>query len=382
MRKDDCDLPGVLGLIGPHLKRTSIEDWSRRDDEGQYLQTSLSLISTRFLSLQSFGLHCNQTPEVCKLISKTLPNNLHDLRTFQCDQIPVAESAFLALGRLQHLSDLAIRLPAFLAWAPLPLEAFPALRHMEVTALTRDYLVFSTDVARFLQVRKAVMYLRDVPSVRDGVLFDLISNQFSKIVLSDLSIYMSDDANLGHSRQNKLTLARDNLRPLLSFTNLTALAVNLACPYALDRDFYPEIAQAFPDIELLFIGTYAYCYHNTDPGMLSPMTEVLNPIAIHCPELTTLGIAFDARQTLTVDDIRYALPQRPSLSAVSSLNCSHCPIDDLHVVADTWLACFLCLRGHTLSNGIPMRQGTRWPRGGGYGSVPGLGSRRNSHGSR
>ncbi|KAI1790201.1 hypothetical protein LXA43DRAFT_1095724 [Ganoderma leucocontextum] len=287
LRKNDYDLPGILGLIGPHLKRISITDWSLQNDEKQHLQTSLSLISIRFPSLQYFYLHCKQPLAVCKLISTALPSNLDDLRTFQCDHVPIAESTFSALGRLQHLSELSIRLPAFLSWAPLPPESFP--------------------------VKEATIHLRDVPKVHDAVrFFDLISRQFSHAGLSKLSIDMSEDANLiSRSRDNKVTLTRDHLRHLLSFT---MLAVNLACPYALNGNFCSEITKALPDIECLYIGTYDGCHHDTAPGMLPTMTQVLAPFATHCPKLNILGIPFDARQSLTIDAVRDALPQRPTSS--------------------------------------------------------------------
>ncbi|KAM5539374.1 hypothetical protein V8D89_006826 [Ganoderma adspersum] len=332
--KDDHDLPVVLGLIGPYLKRISIVDWSLQNDDEQHLQTSLSLISTRFQSLRSFNLHCKQTPMVCKLIPGALPSSLKDLRSFRCDRIPVSENAFLALGRLQHLNEFSIRLPALLSWAPLPPDAFPALRNIEITALTRDYLALGTDVVRFPLVKDVIINLRDIPTIRNGLpFFDLISRQFSHTVLSGFSVYMSNDANIGRSRQNnlKLTLTRDTLRPLLSFTDMNTMVVNLACPYALDGDFCSEIAQAFPKIECLLLGNYDYCYH--EPPMLPLMTQALVPFATHCPELSRLGITFDARQSLTVDDVRDALPQRPSPSAVIVLECSHCPIGDAHMVA-------------------------------------------------
>ncbi|PIL22677.1 hypothetical protein GSI_15370 [Ganoderma sinense ZZ0214-1] len=329
---DDSDLPGVLGLIGPHLKRISIAGWSLQNDDDQHLQTSLSIISTRFRSLQSFYLHCNQTPVVCRLIPGVLPSSLNNLCSFRCNQIPISADAFLALGQLRHLSELSIRLPALLSWAPLPPDAFPSLHHIEIAALTKNYLALTADIVCFPEVTGAIIYLRDVPTVRDGLpFFDLISRQFSHAVLSVLSIYMSSDANMGLLRQDKLTVARDTLRPLLSFTNMTAMDVNLACPYALDGSFFSELAQAFPKIDCLYLGTYDYCHH--EPHLLPLMTEALPPFAVHCPKLSTLGVAFDARQTLTVDDVRDALPYRPSLSEVTSLECLHCPIDDAHMVA-------------------------------------------------
>ena len=335
-------------MVGPRLKQIAIMDWSLQDDDdsGRHLQTSLSLISTRFPSLESFYLHCKQTPLVCKPIPGALPSSINSLRYFMCSQIPISENAFFAFGRLRHLDRLSIRLPALLTSAPLPPNAFPVLRFIEITTLTRDYLALRGDMVRFPLVMDVIIYLRDVPTVRDGLpFFDLISRQFSHVVLSGLSVYMDRDAlDLSTSQQNKLTITPDNLRPLLSFTNLVDMSINIACPYALGGDFCSEIAQAFPEIEGLSVGIPDYCYH--EPSTLPLMTQVLAPLATSCPKLFSIAIPFDARQTLTVDDVRDAVPQRPSRSAVISLQTTHCPIDDAHVVAAYLARVFPKLEGH------------------------------------
>lgn len=99
----------------------------------QYLQTYLSLILTRLPYLQYFHLlHCEEPLVVYQLIPGALLSNLHDLRVFRCHDLPITENAFSALGRLQYLSELSIRLSALISWRPLPPNAFPLLREIAI----------------------------------------------------------------------------------------------------------------------------------------------------------------------------------------------------------------------------------------------------------
>ncbi|TBU39241.1 hypothetical protein BD309DRAFT_452103 [Dichomitus squalens] len=341
----DSDIPAVLGWIGPQLKEISMH-WGLEDDPEQHLQTCMSVISNRFSSLEDFQLYCKNRPLVCRLIPVSFTEQLRNLRMFRTYKLPISKYALRSLGRLQNLTVMAIYLPAFLSPELLGPESFPALCEIRITALTRAYFAFANAVAMLPQVKVAHIDLRDVPKPEEGLrLFDLVCTQFSCTGIVELFICSNEDACSRRRRPPALTVNHPHLRRLLCFAALTELNVNLACSYALDGDLCLEIAKAFPEIQSLHIGDYDWCYYEYPSIIVPPMTHVLAPFATHCPHLTSLGIPFDARESLSLQDVKDALPDRPSRSQVWHLNCSHCPIEDDQTIAAYLARVFPMLEG-------------------------------------
>ncbi|TBU59017.1 hypothetical protein BD310DRAFT_1038776 [Dichomitus squalens] len=323
--------------------------WGLEDDPEQHLQTCMSVISNRFSSLEDFQLYCKNRLLVCRLIPESFTEQLRNLRMFRTYKLPISKYALRSLGRLQNLTVVAIYLPAFLSPELLGPESFPALCEIRITALTtltRAYFAFANAVAMLPQVKVAHIDLRDVPKPEEGLrLFDLVCTQFSCTRLVELFICSNEDACSRRRRPPALTVNHPHLRRLLCFAALTELNVNLACSYALDGDLCLEIAKAFPEIQSLHIGDYDWCYYEYPSIIVPPMTHVLAPFATHCPHLTSLGIPFDARESLSLQDVKDALPDRPSRSQVWHLNCSHCPIEDDQTIAAYLARVFPMLEG-------------------------------------
>lgn len=134
------------------------------------------------------------------------------------------------------------------------------------------------------------------------------------------------------------TITTNTLRPLLVFRKLLRVTVFLCCPYDLDDSLLRDMTSAWPSLEILEL----LSPQPRRPDIFhSKVTAAgLIPLAIHCPRLVNLAIAFDARQSPVLDDERLF---QGHLHHLSNLAVGNSPI-----LAPLQVAMFLsCLFGAT-----------------------------------
>ncbi|KAI0769958.1 hypothetical protein C8Q74DRAFT_1272379 [Fomes fomentarius] len=262
-----------------------------------HLQTTLCLVTHRFPRLDEFLLlygpgfvRLIEEPVIIPSSFLQVAQELSHLTSFICTGIPMAENTFHALSRLPKLLTLKIVLPTSLAWSPGALIAqFPSLRTLCLTSRARDYIAFSA-VTTFFHVTSVELDIKRPPRTNDiPLLFDAICQQFESSSLTCLSI-----TTFWHC--GAVIVPVDSvihplhLRSLLRFGKLEHLEVDVACRYALDCPFYTELARALPLLTQVTIGTGPFCMHDSFPTI-----SALAPFALHCPNLTRLGVYFAAR---------------------------------------------------------------------------------------
>ena len=244
-------LPIILSFVGSRLRTIVIERWTLPPDEPKhYLQASLSTMMNTFTCLQKLDISfkdVHTSPDLSPSLLATL-QSIPGIRSFCCNRLPVDESLFQVLGQLPDLADLAIWLPASLAWSPTPHSgsAFPSLHDLTLTTNAEDYVTLST-VASFPNVKSVELLVKgtieqdDVPRIFAG-----LRRQFSVDTLA--SLYVGTVHQDGISQTDTVTVRSIHLRPLLDFSQLEVLVIFLTGRYALDHSFYTEAARAFPKL--------------------------------------------------------------------------------------------------------------------------------------
>ncbi|KAI0712349.1 hypothetical protein C8Q76DRAFT_784930 [Earliella scabrosa] len=329
-------LPLALSLVGPQLKVLRLVEWfvPANKDPQNSLKSSLSWILHQFPHLEEFlldytvaGRH-SVAPSHSIVPSSSVLHVLEQyssLKYFKCTGIPIDEGAFHAFGKLSNLVILNVQLPLSLTWPSSGAGTlqFCALRSLILLTNARDYIAFSA-VTSLSNVSDIKLRISEPPDQDDIPLFFIaIRQQFSPLKVSCLAICPSSPrARHEVADDGGATLRPTDLHPLLEYTTLRQLEVNLPCRYTLTSSFYLEIARALPEIRKINIGTSDVCVHDTP----LPDISALVPFALHCPELRSLGICFNAALSLTAHGVDALLPKDAAASKVSHIDAGTSPI--------------------------------------------------------
>ncbi|RDX53450.1 hypothetical protein OH76DRAFT_1223204 [Lentinus brumalis] len=341
----------IIGLLGPHVKHIDISDSdSLQDDCVQRLRDALCLIPRQFPQLEHFGfgkdddLICRGSPLFPEAL--LLPRTLSSLTTFRLHQIPTTEDVIYAVASLPNLQTLEITLPFHSTWpAEHTPQAFPSLRRLSLRTAAADYIAFSA-IWRFPIVENACLELIDIlDQSAVSNIFRCVREQFSATSLRKLEITCADCPDADEALGMESVVRPAHLQHLFVFTALQVLELTMACQYALNDEFYQDVAKSFPRLSTLTIAVCHWCPLDSLPSMAA-----LVPFALHC-SLRTLSVPFDGTQELSLEDIRNALPPGRHPSRVTSLEVGYSPLTNPQLVATYLTRLFPALGGKHLIYG-------------------------------
>ncbi|KAH7929961.1 hypothetical protein BV22DRAFT_93760 [Leucogyrophana mollusca] len=210
------------------------------------------------------------------------------LKHLSCGEITA--EAFSYLARLPSLRSLDFWLPSVASTVVDGQDTFAKLRTLKIRSETfSPSALFLPSTSRPL--RKFSLHLvanNGAPSPDDiHKVFDSLSSSCTSDTLLQIRLDLSRSDVLATSELSTLSL--DTFEPLFPLRNLRTLSIISGCTFSLDDDDLKRMALAWPQLEVLELGTL----HGWG-GRPQITLEGLPQLLRHCPSLRTLGLAIDA----------------------------------------------------------------------------------------
>lgn len=351
-------LASFLICAGTNLARIYLQGFSYYGaDASATLRASMGILAERFPGLHEVDvssgvvapaliLRGNQvdTNELGHTLC-TLAGSFTSLVSFSSRDLPVTADAMLSFTQLKTLRSLTVRLaddapgpseqPAPCVDTRIALQTID----VELLATAQAYITFSTTISLPQATSFTLVLTQSPPADLIPALFSSIRMQCSPDALRDLDI---QEPGVKTLRAVAGLILPIHLRPLLEFKQLDYLVILIACRYALDDALYVDMANAWPRIKSLYVGCQDLYSHEALPSV-----RVLPLLAVLCPELESLGLAFDAihwqdEKTFDTDwrgkttDVYGPLANRASTSVLRTLMVGQSPI-----CAPEYIAAFL-----------------------------------------
>ena len=343
-------IPYLLSIVGTDLKTVGLY-WEGIDDPNEPLGTvpaSLDILSS-YHQLRELQLHGDSGPEdeATVALSQALLCSRPNLTRFDCDNIFLSMEDIVYLASSPTLLDVHMRFPENLHWSSFRTvgKPFPTIRSLSLACSVESYAAFALLVPT-MRTLKFSIHITTLPiSNTFSVLFTSIRHQFDLSRLSTLIIVpdsIDDDADVAqYALEFEVLVTPDHLRPLLEFTQLREVNISPPWGFALDNDFFRDIAKAWIHLLDLRLAHARWCLH----APLATTLLALSYFAAYCPDLKTLAIRFDAEawtDDLTeqelwrpkITDSYYGvLRGKPSMSKLNTLWINRFPIAQPEQVA-------------------------------------------------
>jgi hypothetical protein len=224
-----------------------------------------------------------------------LLRGLPDLKFIALPEFYFTSTIVSELSRKKHVKTIQIdQFNGFIEkedvdpYAPiLEQGAFPALRHIDITACLGDIVRFMK--ADFAPINIRYLYINDYTEFEPRELRTLLVTLSEHCcLLSELHIQLLHiPQKLELVSANQITF--ETLRPVLSFPNLTIFEIMHKYPVIITLEEIEELASRWPSLENLYL--------NEEPLVMDDFTldlRALIPFARHCPKLRGLGLFMDA----------------------------------------------------------------------------------------
>ncbi|KAJ7135856.1 hypothetical protein C8R44DRAFT_869554 [Mycena epipterygia] len=244
----------------------------------------------------------------------------------------IDQPAFEHLAQLETLEYLRLQEAKgdISHWQYSKQPPFPTLRRLTFLSTTVE---FATEFVMGLsgcQLTDFNVGIQGMPSsTATGELYAALASHCSHSSLSSLSISSAviDGPPIPDVDDTSNYVVRvEHLRPLFHFSNLTVVYLEPPVGFAIDDAAAWDIARAWPNIQNLVLLACTDLHHPPHMTLCA-----LSAFAEHCPQLTSLQIAFDASVVLPLDP---SVPVRPSLqTALTNLGVGYSPISSAGAVA-------------------------------------------------
>ena len=240
------------------------------------------------------------------------PTVASSLTKLDCGTLGLDSSSFDNVARLPRLQFLSCALPANPHGLREDSNLFPALREFHITVVMLQHLTAVSHVITLERVETVHLTVRE--AAEPALLFIAIRKLLSPSVLIDLRVSVAPIP--GHPEGS--AVRPSHLRPLLDLKAIQFFAIVCHCHLRLDNQFCADMAQAWPRITKLSLRSTIESINDIH-GL--PNLQGLVPFAIHCPDLLSLEIQFNAS-----DGRSLSLPRRSNRSCLIWLTIPHCPI--------------------------------------------------------
>ncbi|KAF8887124.1 hypothetical protein BD779DRAFT_1722443, partial [Infundibulicybe gibba] len=325
-QKPDC-IPYISMFLGPCVRKIAL---SLISDPAQI--SLLPLLGEKYPALVEFSLATEYNLDIGRQMNHILPR-WAQLRKLVIPHLP--EESLRVVASLPHLLDLAlIRADNVFGdtFSPAPGDSiFPVLQTLSITANSLTLCVNLLRAAINCPLRDFMFHLYEGPVFGWHDLFSALAESCSKATLK--TIITSDSGVVDEWETPGTT---DQLRPLLSFTNLTNVHLATRYGYNIDDAFMHEMATAWSHLRHLGIGPM---------GVPQPIEQQrltlqgLTPLADLCPDLQSVEVQINATHLCFNSCFnRINLDSSPSSSRVEYITVDHSPISKPSV---PWAAAYL-----------------------------------------
>ena len=364
LRISQSCVPYLLSIVGTNLKTVEIFCNGVHEPEELLgtMSASLEMLSS-YHQLQELHLLGDPGPEgeATIALSRVLLGGRPNLTMFDCHNVPLTMESIVYLSTLPTLQEVHMRFPETLNWSSFDVTEVPfrMTQSLSLTCSVASYTAFAQRVP-LMHIAEFSIHTTALPDPGTyPMLFTSIRRQFDPSTLSDLTIAADSEQMAVSVAEEALNdgilVTSHHLRPLLEFSKLQHVRVNLPWGFTLDNDFVCDMAKAWTQIRSLYFANELWCLH----APLSTTLLALSYFAAYCPDLTNLAIKFDAQAwTEGLPDRRVWEPQVPvpdsyyqvlqgqrSTSKLATLSTDYLPIARPEQVALYIMRLFPELRG-------------------------------------
>ncbi|RDX53431.1 hypothetical protein OH76DRAFT_1220714 [Lentinus brumalis] len=317
----DVCLPYLLSIVGTDLRVFEL-DYPKPEGEAAAASgatsSALALLSNH-TRLQEFKMRGQRPPTISPALSSFLCS-MSSLTELHAESVPITQEALTHIAALPSLKSVYFCLPDSIQWTAQSSETpyFANVVSFGVSATVRSYRSF----ARMMPLPHVPEFTLALTAVPIGepisTLFSYIRRQFDPKILKALEIKPANPRTALEQLQQAVTsgvVARpDDFRPIYEFTALERLSITPPWNFALTNDFARDMAKAWSRMQDLRLAYTHWCYRSAEP--LALQVDGLAYFAVHCPDLHTLAIPFDAASwsagadALKLLDGTAAIPER------------------------------------------------------------------------
>lgn len=332
----------LLSMLGDRLKTLLIRRWLQGEKAERLLIECLPLIASRSSTLRELRIAPGTADPGASITFSSFVSNLAAIHTLEANAIPITAEAALALCGLPTLRRLSVWLADGAKW--------PSSGNTRVTSTTLTRVELCTTRGTYSAFSRTVflpniyeLYLKligDPDPVPE--LFNSIRRQCSPQTLHFIDVGTVVRGRLSVASQRTTVVRSEDFRILFNFTELTQFSFSAECRHALDDALFVSMAEAWPKLFTLSVSCAAYCAYDTRPTF-----RALIHLAVNAPNLSSLGIDFDAQSWEDFADWdeereEYETPRdeffgelwrRASTSELRSLFVGTPPIQQAHTVA-------------------------------------------------
>lgn len=264
------------------------------------------------LSLESRPLSAKVHAALSNLVS-----SLHGLRSLECASLSLTNAALDHLAHLPTLREVSMDLDANYDMETLSSKhTFSQILSIDAGLADLAQLNTLINVTASSQMDTISARLRSSPPAPLlWETFESLHHHPSRNSIEKIFIEQTEERPPNHE---DYFITANTLRPLLAFSQLTVVTINLNCPFDFDNSLLADMAGAWPQLVQLELITY-YERENVRISLGGLISLIAG-----CPKLRSLGVVLDARIT------GFWNGKRPGLgytnSAMRSLTFGYSPI--------------------------------------------------------
>jgi len=289
----------LLLMIHPKVSDISITIVDNLNaDKGLIAQVKEALkdFCERCTYLEHFTFVCTAIPELWPLTSQIIirHHSLRTVHTFQQSDSPLSCEAILHLAQLPTLERLSLRTNGIMNTGERLLSslkamdvAFPMLHHLMVCSDDLTSCNPLLDIIQSTHLQHLHILLISAPLASEVKEFTtIISQHRSRTLISAISLSSATSSPRNHT---EYIITNDTLKPLLSLRNMREFRVVLCTPIKINNAFIDDLAQSWPDLRVLELGTE----WRRSTGIPHLTVKGLLPLVQYCPRLFHLGLEFN-----------------------------------------------------------------------------------------
>lgn len=313
-------------IFGARLIVLRLSGYDTEESLKPFLQAIIGLVP----NLEELDMGIGGLPDPKDNALSELVCGLNQLKVLSCGCRPLTPAAILHLASSTHLRALALPNTADNILETLSSRSSHSFTSLEKLAMSPPSLAQCSTLLgslRPLQLWSVHLNCGILPPARDTEeFFVALANSCSR---PNLSIQLKNNSWKASVPRvsTDIIVHAGVLSPLFIFTGLTKLDISLACSFTLSNEQLKAMAEAWPKIEYLQLGSLL--------GWKTPSNITLDgllPLVSGCPDLEHLGIVIDASRMPTTS--ASYLGRRPVNSKTTYLQVGDSTIEDPQTVAE------------------------------------------------
>jgi hypothetical protein len=226
----------------------------------------------------------------------------------------VDTESFILISKLKNLTTLYLNLETISEETQLQrymttqTDAFPALKFAFLSGRLEDLtVVIRNFIGNSSQLLNLAFSVKEYPTNR-GLrnLLQIVASRFANLNMIQFTIANEDMTAGEMANANQLyaqnfveyAIKIDALAPILALRSLASVIIEIGIPLALSDADLHTIAEAWPKIEILVLGSDPFCIHTRTIAPTAGIQGLLSLIT-HCPLLQRVALFLDFTSHVT-----------------------------------------------------------------------------------